>query len=305
MSTEKLRYGIVAAALGEDPRRAAAQARSGGFAGLQFEAYAAGLRLPELSLSGRREFRHLLASHQQQLVGLRLDVGAKGFSLGADVDRLLSQLDKVMEAAAGLSAPLVCVDVGPLPAPPPEARPKPRITPEQAGLIILPTLTAAPAPESTTLPQTPPTIDPNFLAQVDAAMIELGRRADRFGVTLALRSELAGFAALQRLLAAARCPWFGIDLDPVAVLRDSWDLDEVFSRLGPLIRHVRARDAQAGAEHRTKPAPIGQGSTNWGQLLANLDAAGYHGWISIDPIELPNRSATAVGGLEFLRRLRG
>ena len=46
--------------------------------------------------------------------------------------------DKTMEAAAGLQAPLVCTDLGPLPAPPAGRKPVKKVTPEMAGLILLP-----------------------------------------------------------------------------------------------------------------------------------------------------------------------
>jgi sugar phosphate isomerase/epimerase len=119
-----------------------------------------------------------------------------------------------------------------------------------------------------------------------------------------MRSELASFAALERALRAANCPWFGVDLDPVAVLRDRWDADEVFGRLGPLVRHVRGRDAVVGHDKRTKPAAIGQGSTPWEQILALLDEAGYNGWLTVDPLELPDRIAGATHALSYLSSLR-
>jgi sugar phosphate isomerase/epimerase len=136
---------------------------------------------------------------------------------------------------------------------------------------------------------------------MDAALSELARRADRHGVTIAFHSDLAAFAALDRALKIAACPWFGLDLDPVAILKDGWSQDEIFSHLGGLIRHVRARDALAGPDHRTKPAVIGTGSVNWPRLLSDLDAAGYHGWITLDPVELPNRRAAATTGAAALR----
>ena len=80
-------------------------------------------------------------------------------------------------------------------------------------------------------------------------------------------------------------------------------MDEIFSRVGELIRHVRARDAIVGADRRTKPAPIGHGSVNWGEFLANLDEAGYQNWLTIDSLELENRAAAAHAGLEFLKTM--
>lgn len=263
---------------------------------MQFDAYSPALRIPDLSDTGRREFARLLRSQDQRLVGLRADLGPRGFGPGADVDRLLDHLERAMEAAVGLEAPLLCLDVGPLPAPPAEVKPKPVITPDMAGLILLPNLPVAAMPEE---PPVPP--DPAFVSQVDGAMSELGRHADRYGVSVALRSDLAGFAAIHAVLRRANCQWLSIDLDPPAVLCDRWDADKIFSELGPLIRHVRGRDANVGAERRVKPAAIGRGNTTWPELLANLDAVDYRGWITVDPAELTDRAGAAAAGLAHLR----
>jgi sugar phosphate isomerase/epimerase len=300
MATERIQVGVVAAALSTDPRDTPRRAREAGFAGLQFDSTSGALDLTSLSGSGRREFRRLLSSQDQQLVGLREDVGVRGFGPGADVDRQLNRLDQVMEAAAGLAAPLVCVDLGPLPpAPARTPRANSMVSPLEAGLILLPEPAAAPAPPE---PEPSPP-DPAFVSQVNGGMAELGRRADRYGVVLAFRSELASFASLRQVLRDANCPWFGVDLDPIAVLRDSWDLDEVFSALGPLIHHVRGRDAVAGADRRTRPAVVGSGSVSWESLVSNLAETGYRGWITLDPVDLPERPTAAVAGLKHLHAI--
>lgn len=297
-------FSILASALSDDPRQAPRIARRFGFAGLLFDAESPALNIADLSVSGRREFRHVLSADDRQLVGLRADLGPRGFGPGADVDRALARLARMMDAAAGLQAPLLCLDLGPLPIPPRQATPKPKIRPEEAGIIIIPSpLEAAPASQGAQLPEIPAAVDPNFPIQVDAALRELGRLADRTSVTIAMRSDLAGFAAIERALTAANCPWFGVDLDPVAILRDEWEMDEIFSRMGSLVRHVRARDALCGADRRTKPAVIAAGNIEWGRLLANLDRAGCHGWITIDPLELPDRLRSAAEGLAQLRKL--
>jgi sugar phosphate isomerase/epimerase len=300
---EKTRLAVVAEALAGDVREAVRLSRAGGFSGVQVEAYGA-VNLPELSISGCRDFKHLLAVHEQELVALRVDIGAKGFSTGADVDRVLARLEKGMAAAAGLGTRLMGVDIGPLPNPPRQSQPRPAITPQQAGLILLPSeVIASSGRASTGEEMIPAEVDPVLTAQVDGALMELGQRADRYGVVVAFRSELAGFAALERALKAADCPWFGVDLDPVAVLQDEWDMDEVFSRLGMLIKSVRARDALRGTDRRTRPAGIGQGSVDWGELMADLDEVGYRGWITVDPMELGDRVAAARAGGEYLKRI--
>jgi sugar phosphate isomerase/epimerase len=311
MANMKLPLGVVAAALSSDPRAVPTLARAAGFHGLQFDAYSSALDIPDLSASGKREFRRLLSSQDQQLVGLRWDAGPHGLGPGADVDRALARVERVMEAASGLAAPLVSVELGPLPEPAEAPKPKPKVTREQAGLILLPRGfggdgggAVESAPPQAAAPAALSAADLAFMSQVDGALAELCRRADRYSVTLALRSELASFAALERALRQVKCPWFGIDLDPVAVLRDAWDVDEVFSRLGNLIRHVRGRDAVRGANRRTKPAPVGGGNTDWEKLQSNLDEAGYAGWVTVDPIELTDRAGAARQAQERLAKLR-
>src|SRR4051794_2909949 len=208
MPTKTVSLAVVAAALSQDPRAVPTRARAAGFTGIQFDAYSAALDLPELSVSGRREFLRLLTSQDQRLVGLRWDAGPRGLRPGADVDQILAKLERVLEAAAGLQAPLVCVDLGPLPEPPPEAKPKPKVTQEQAGLILLPSandIQAARESESDGPAAKP--VDTSFASQVDGALAELGRRADRYNAMVAFRSDLASFAALERVLRQADCPW--------------------------------------------------------------------------------------------------
>src|SRR5688500_5524232 len=149
MTSEKFQLGVVASTFATDPREAARLSRANGFTGLQFDAVSAAIDLTELSQTGRREFRHVLSSNDQRLIGLRVDVGPKGFGLSADIDRLLARFDKVMDAAKGLSAPLVCIETGPLPEPAAAPKPKPRIDPSEAGIIIIPT-PSAPEPAQDT-----------------------------------------------------------------------------------------------------------------------------------------------------------
>src|SRR6476661_3294769 len=120
----KLNFSVMASAISDDLRDAARRARSAGFAGLIFDAYSSRLNLVELSASGRRDFRHLLAAQNQQLAALSVDIGPKGIDLGADIDRVIARLDTSMEIAVSLGTKLITVDLGPLPAPPPESKPR-------------------------------------------------------------------------------------------------------------------------------------------------------------------------------------
>ncbi|QOV90528.1 sugar phosphate isomerase/epimerase family protein [Humisphaera borealis] len=303
MSASTRTLSVVATAIANDLRLAPKVARQLGFTGLQLPLVFGSVDLTQLSGTGLRDVRQLLATHEQQLVAISADLGPKGFGPGADVDRLLKRLADAMQVARGLTAGLLTVDLGPLPQPERAAKPAPKVEPGMAGLILLPTASELAAIEKREAP--PATTDSAFFSQVDAALVELGRMADRTGVTLALRCDLSSYAALERALKAASCPWFGIDLDPVALLRDEWEPDEVFSRLGELIRHVRVRDAVGGSGGRTRPAIVGQGDTSWPELLARLEASGYHGAMTIDPTELPDRTRAAVVAFELFDKLPG
>ena len=46
-----------------------------------------GVDLTELSGTGLRDVRQLLAAHEQRLVAISADLGPKGFGPGADIDR--------------------------------------------------------------------------------------------------------------------------------------------------------------------------------------------------------------------------
>ena len=136
---------------------------------------------------------------------------------------------------------------------------------------------------------------------VGMAMEDLAHRADRHGVAIAFRSDLTGFAELEKAVKTGDCPWFLVDLDPVAMLRDALNEDEIFLRIGAKIGHVRGRDAILGSEKRTKATVIGKGSVNWRELMGRLDAAGYQGWVTVDPVELQQRQIAAIAGLAVIR----
>src|SRR4051812_29507537 len=87
MPPHRPRLSVVAHALSTDPRVAPRLAREYGFEGVLFDAVSPALDLTSLSGTGRREFRSVVNGQNQQLVGLRMDLGQYGFGLRGDVDR--------------------------------------------------------------------------------------------------------------------------------------------------------------------------------------------------------------------------
>lgn len=291
-------FATVSRALDDDLRQAVRQARSLGFGGLQVDARTQTLNLTTFSTSAYRELRHLFASHDQNLVALRCETGPEGFGPRSDTDKMLDRADGVLRAAAALGCESVCMDLGRLPPAPRVSKPKPKVTKEMAGLLILPESTTVPEPEPE---PTPTKLSPAVTGHWQQAMAVLGEMADRYGVMLAFESQLSSLAALVHLVTSVDCPWFGINFDTAAVLRDTWSTADLLDTAGSLVRQVRARDAIAGEDNRTKPAVIGRGDIPWRETLSLLDEAGYHGAITIDPLDLPDPTGAAVAGLKQLQ----
>jgi sugar phosphate isomerase/epimerase len=275
------KLSIDAAPLANSDLRAAARtARGLGCEGVVLAARSRSLDLTQLSDTGAGEVRHVLSSHGQQLVGLSHTLEPAGLSPQADLDRELSRFKSVLRLSGTLLRPMVLIDLGALPPPPvaPEP-PRPRVTQEQAGLILLPEATAiepAPAP----IPPSPRDI--SFAASAHTALREMGALSDRYGVVVGFRATLAPFAALYHALRTADCPWFGVDLDPLAMLVDDQEGHAILSSIGPLVRHVRARDGIRGTGARAQVTPLGAGEVNWAELSSDLESAGYDGWLTID-----------------------
>lgn len=288
MNAHGMKVSVRAAALGNDLRNLASVAQRWMFNGLQLDMKVGELELAELSATGQREVRHVLARHDLELASVRLELPHEGVA-GSDAGKVLWSVERALKASAGVGAKMMCVDLGRLPAVKPEARPK-AVTSAQAGLILIP------EPTGSAQASADETIDPKDAERwgaADTVLREVGVLADRYGMVLALSSELSSYASLKRAIEGAACPWFGVDLDPVSVLRDRWDLEHVLDAVGGLVRHVRARDAIKGSGGRTQPAAIGKGSTDWGQMIALLSQGAYSGWITVDTLDLQDRAGEA------------
>ena len=292
------RFAIVARALSPEIRQAAVAARMSGFDGLQLDAITRQLDVTTLSTTGYRELRHVFSSNAQTLFALRCEAGPEGLGPKSDTDRILDRADGVLRASAALGCTGVCFDLGRLPPAPRAAKLKPKVTPQMAGLLILPESKPA-EPAADEPPATK--IDPAVLGYWQQALAALADIADRYGQLVSIGTSLSSLASLVAIVTSVNCPWFGIDFDTSAVVRDEWSADEFFDAAAPLLQQVRARDAVAGEDRRSRPAVIGRGDVKWRELLAGLDAAGYAGPITIDPTELAEPTVATVAGLKQLK----
>ena len=293
-------FSTVARALSDDLRVAIDSARSAKLAGLQVDAITRALDLTSLSTTGFREIARLFSSHNLRLIAVRCETGSEGFGPKSDTDRLLDRADGVLRSAAALGCESVCVDLGRLPPASVVHKPRPKVTKEMAGLLILPDSVTADEPEPISIPTK---IDPALLSHWQQAMSTLGDMADRYGVSVAFSSQLSSLAALVSMVSSVRCPWFGYEFDTVALLRDDWSIDDLFTAVATDIRQVRARDAIRGEDRRTKPAIIGRGDVAWRNVLNMLKDAAYHGAITLDPTDLPDPAVALQSGIVQLKAL--
>lgn len=123
-------------------------------------------------------------------------------------------------------------------------------------------------------------------ADFAAPLAHLAATADRHGVMVALSNAACGFTVLNDSLAAAACPWFGVDFHPA--FAGDWSTSEVMNRLGALIRHVDAGD----------PA---RSRVDWRDILNNLRGASYRGAITIDTQQSADPPRAAIAALSLLR----
>jgi sugar phosphate isomerase/epimerase len=295
------KLSVLARAFPGDLRTSLRSAASIGFTGVVLDSISPALTLHELSQTGRRELLHVVSACNLSLTAVQARLPGDGFAPKADIEASLAHATRALQAAADLKCATLLLEVGALP--PAEAdteAPAPKVDPGLLGLLVLPSRQDV-ATIAATRASAPVRRDEPFEQSCDAALSELGQRADRFGVSVALRASLSSFASIARAVRAARCPWFGVDLDPIALLADEEPMDAVFSRIGPLVRHVRLRDGVRGLGNRVQPTLIGEGKLAWPRLLSLLDDAGFGGPLSIDPSDLPNPAIAAELGLHALQ----
>ncbi|HQY87584.1 MAG TPA: TIM barrel protein [Tepidisphaeraceae bacterium] len=290
-----IKLSILSNALGSDLRGIALSARKLGAAGVTLQ-LSAHPQLRDLSDTGRRDVARLFTQEALAIVGGSIELKPSGFGPKADVEQEIDRIDRAMQMVRQLSASLLLVDIGPLPPAPDEEVSKPAINSGMLGKLILPDPPKQKPPMKVER-------DEAFETSLEVALREVGTRADRAGCMIAWRSSLGSFSSLARAIRQVDCPWFGVDLDPVAIVADGRDIDAIVSAVGSMIHHVRARDAVRGAGGRVEPVELGSGHVDWQHLIANLKSSDFRGWISIDPSGLANLSAASAAAFEKMRML--
>jgi sugar phosphate isomerase/epimerase len=291
----------IARVLGDNLREQVAAGRLDGFAGLVLDAYSPSLILSDLSETGRREVVHLLSGSGLQLSAVQTSITSEGFAPRTDLQQSIDRVCRAIRATADLRCRLLLVDVGRLPPAVEDVAPAPTVTPELAGLILIPEKKSIDAPPAA--PREKP--QPEFESTVDTALAEIAQWADRTGVFVAIGSQLSSQASLVRAIRASRCALLGLDLDPLALLADEWPMEELLSRAARSVLHVRVRDGVRGLGNRVQSTLVGEGKVPWPLLLQNLRESDFSGPLTLDPTDLPSPRIAAGLGRSFMVKQLG
>ncbi len=123
--------------------------------------------------------------------------------------------------------------------------------------------------------------------RIVAALGELARQAEFYGVTIGLENEHACNIGTgeesARLLAAIDHPNLQVVWDPAnALVAGEKPFPEGYGRIPPgRIAHVHAKDCRV-EDHRATWLELGRGEVNWPAQLDALTRDGYPGWISLE-----------------------
>lgn len=202
-----------------------------------------------LGETGRRELRHLLRSTELTLVALGLPT-RRPFDTLDQLDDRLARADRAFALAYDLGTRLVVVRAGAVPG--------------------------------------DGEADAARRSAFDQAIGELGRRADRRGVVLALETGLESGAAMAAAIDALALPTLAASLDPAALLAHGHDPVAAAVALGQRMAHAYAADAAGMGPRRASAAdPRGfgfaPGVMDWEAYLGALEEVDYRGYLTVWP----------------------
>ncbi len=257
----RLKIGVRLESFGLPLRGALQEAERLGVGGVQVDAV--GVLSPKtLSQTGRRQFLHLLRTHNLELTALGCPL-RHGLDTAENQEGRIDHIRKVMSLS---------FDLGP------------RIAIIQAGRV--------PAPDDVSA----------RAAIMAEALTVLGQHGDRSGTVLALETGLESGAALRQYLDRFDTGGLGVNLDPANLLVHDFDPYESARALQGKVVHGHAKDARkSGASRSAQEVPLGAGDIDWMQWLGVLEEIEYRGWLVVerDSGGSPQEMAAAVG---FLRR---
>jgi sugar phosphate isomerase/epimerase len=259
-----LKIGLRLESLGMPLRRALQEAERLGVGGVQVDAVG-DLSPRNLQQTGRREFRHLLRSHNLELTALGCLL-RRGLDVAEDQEPRIDHVRKVMSLSYDLGARATIVQAGRVP----EAGDDPR-----AGLLTEALRALGQHGDRTG----------TVLA------LETGLESGEALRTFLDRFDTGGLGANYD---PANLLLHGFD--PYTAARALAD------RIAHV--HAKdARSASPS--RAAQEVPLGHGDLDWMQLLGALEEVAYRGWVTVEREGATMSQAEAAAAVGFLRRLGG
>jgi L-ribulose-5-phosphate 3-epimerase len=260
----RLKIGIRLESLGLPLRRALQEAERLGVAGVQVDAIG-DLSPTNLGQTGRREFRHLLRSHNLELTALGCPL-RRGLDVAEDQQPRIDRLRQVMTLSFDLGARVTIVQAGQVPEDPAE----PRAALLREALLALghhgdrtgTTLALETGLESGAVLR-------QFLDRLDTG--GLGVNLDPANLLMHGFDPYESVRALRGKIAHTHA------------------------------KDARKVSASRGAQE----VALGHGDIDWMEYLGVLEEVEYRGWLTIEREVSDNRVADVAAAVAFLRRFVG
>ncbi len=154
----------------------------------------------------------------------------------------------------------------------------------------------------------PPETDSGRYSAFLQAMTELGRRADRRGIRLAIETGGEPVESLCKLLQTLEQPSLAASLDPSGLLSAGLDPAQAVVTLGDRLAHVYATDG-AASSFRMQPGVrhasgfgYPPGALDWEAYLGALEEIDYRGFLTIWPDPRGDVGTEARRVLDILKR---
>ncbi|HBJ38019.1 MAG TPA: xylose isomerase [Planctomycetaceae bacterium] len=222
------------------------------------------VRLSELSTTGIRQLRKMITDFDLRLAAIRFQT-RRGFDCADGLSRRIDATKDVMSIAYQLGGPLVINQIGNIP--------------DSAE-------------------------DPRYegLASV---ISDLGRHGTRVGTFLAAETGTESGPALARLLQSDHNAFVAAALNPGKLIVNRFDLDEAVKALADRIQIVIASDGVLDlAAGRGVDVPLGQGTTDYPALLAQLEQQAFKGFFVVgDESATPQSPQRAADAIEYLQNM--
>lgn len=203
------------------------------------------LRPGELSQTGLRQFRKTLDDLSLKVSAVSFRT-RRGYDVPEDLEPRIAATKEAMRLAYALGAAVVVNQVGRIPEPP------------EAGAA-----------------------DVGWQCLTES-LTDLGRFSDRHGAFLAATTGTESGERMRALLEALPAGALRVNFNPGQLIVNGFSASDAARQLAPWVAHVHANDAVRDlAEGRGLAVPLGRGSVDYPEVLAQLENHDYRGYLTV------------------------